>query len=200
MSQINLFKTTGSLVQKPKNGFVAMFADESDTIKFKKSDNTVVDTLLTATSASYANQAEISTRADYGYQDTIVYRATTTTSANGAVTWTELYRNAPASVLTLQNSDTEIKVGQGVAFRMEWYIGYVPSSNYFTMDAQYLVGSTWTAWRGNVAYGRVVTGGGTNWGGGTYAVDVATSNQTFRFLAGSNGLPVGVGLIFTRIS
>lgn len=196
MAQINQYLTSASYVVKPKSGYAAMFIDENKTIKLKDDQGTVMGSVLSADTASYAVSSSYTADALLASGNTVIYRATSTTSANGVVSFAQQFNNTYSGFVTVTNNQ-EFVVAR--TSKIDWYIGYVPANSYYTMTLQYYSSGTWQTFRGDLSYATVATGGSTNFGGGTYATDYISANTRFRLLAGSSGLPVGVGLVLTRL-
>ena len=204
MGQINLLKTSGSAVLTPRTGFVSMFVDENETLKAKTSSGTILPSILTADSASYAQSAVTSKTAEYTVNATSIYTSNAATSANQPIAWnTAKYESSNINNrITWSAGNTNFKLAVGGTYKIEWILpGYFGNTNYYKMMMQYSDngGSTWQLLRGGDAYASVSNGGGTNWGGGGYAVDftIGSATRLWRVLTETNGVPAGPTLVIS---
>jgi hypothetical protein len=137
-------------------------------------------------------------------QNQAIYRSTSNTNANSAVsTWNSRFNNIAAGDLTFTSS-TSFALSNGI-YKLEWALPYQQASTYNLMVLQEYSSSAWGTFLNNNGYAAVGNGGDNNWGGGTFAADIvdcSSSTRTFRLfnLDGSRGLYYGATFIITKLN
>lgn len=137
-------------------------------------------------------------------QNQAIYRSTSNTNANSAVsTWNSRFNNIAAGDLTFTSS-TSFALSNGI-YKLEWALPYQQASTYNLMVLQEYSYSAWGTFLNNNGYAAVGNGGDNNWGGGTFAADIvdcSSSTRTFRLfnLDGSRGLYYGATFIITKLN
>jgi len=133
-----------------------------------------------------------------------VFRSTSTTSGNTVVsTWNSRFNNIAAGDLTV-TSNTTFALSNGI-YKLEWALPYQQASTYNLMVLQEYNAGAWTSFLSDNGYAAVGNGGGSDWGGGTFAADIvdcSSSTRTFRLfnLDGSRGLYYGANFIITKLN
>ncbi len=137
-------------------------------------------------------------------QNQAIYRSTSNTSANAAVTtWNSRFNNIAAGDLTV-TSNTTFALANGI-YKLEWALPYQQASTYNLMALQENISGTWAGFLNDYGFAAVGNGGGSDWGGGTFAADIvdcSSSTRTFRLINGdgSRGLYYGATLIITKLN
>lgn len=134
-----------------------------------------------------------------------VFRSTSNTSAGTAVsTWNSRFNNIAAGDLTV-TSGTTFALSNGI-YKIEWALPFQQSNTYNIMVLQENVSGTWSTFLNENAYAAVSNGGGTDWGGGTFAADVidcSSSTRTFRLIntdGAGRTLYNGANFIITKLN
>lgn len=139
-------------------------------------------------------------------QNQAIFRSTTNTAAVTPIsTWSSSFNNISSGDLTI-GSNTTFALSNGF-FKIEWALPYQSAGDtYNAIQLQENIsGSTWSAFKNNYAYSQIGNGGGTQWGGGTYAADVvdcSTSTRRFRIINsdGWRELFAGATLVITKLN
>ncbi len=137
-------------------------------------------------------------------QNQAIYRSTSNTSANAAVsTWNSRFNNIAAGDLTV-TSNTTFALSNGI-YKLEWALPYQQASTYNLIVLQENISGTWTGFLNDYGFAALGNGGSSDWGGGTFAADIvncSSSTRNFRLINGdgSRGLYYGATFIITKIN
>lgn len=118
-------------------------------------------------------------------QNQAIFRSTASTASGGTAisSWDQRFNNIAAGDLTV-NSNTTFTLSNGY-YKLEWALPYQPANNYNIMRLQEYSSSTWGTFLNNDQYSSVANGGGSDYGGGTFAADIvdcSSNTRTFRFI------------------
>lgn len=139
-------------------------------------------------------------------QNQAIYRSTSNTNAYGGVisTWNSRFNNIASGDLTV-NSNTSFTLSNGI-YKLEWALPYQPTNTYNIMVLQENISGTWSTFLNDNAFASLSNGGGSDWGGGTFAADIVdcTSGlRVFRFVntdAAGRTLYSGATFIITKLN
>lgn len=113
-----------------------------------------------------------------------VFRSTSNTSAGAAVSsWNTRFNNIASADLTI-TSNTTFALSNGI-YKLEWALPFQQANTYNVMQLQENKSGTWGLFLNDNGFAAVGNGGGTDWGGGTYATDVidcTAGTRTFRLI------------------
>lgn len=133
-----------------------------------------------------------------------VFRSTSNTNANSVVSsWNSRFNNIAAGDLTI-TSNTSFALSNGI-YKLEWALPYQQANTYNMMVLQEFRSSTWASFLNDNGYAALGNGGNTEWGGGTFAVDIVdctSGTRTFRLfnLDSWRGLYYGASFIITKLN
>jgi hypothetical protein len=138
-------------------------------------------------------------------QNQAIYRSTSNTSAGQAITsWNARFNNIASGDLTFTSSTT-FTLSNGI-YKIEWALPFQSSNTYNSLQLQELSSGSWGAFRNDGGYANLSNGGGTDWGGGTFAADIldcSSTSKTIRIInndGASRTLFYGVTLIITKLN
>ncbi|MFZ9302895.1 MAG: hypothetical protein ACO239_05960 [Sediminibacterium sp.] len=138
-------------------------------------------------------------------QNQAIFRSTSSINALNAISsWESRFNNISNGDLAISSS-TNFALSNGF-YKIEWALPYQTSSTYNDMLLQENISGTWSTFRNNNAYARIANGGGSDWGGTTFAADVVdctSSTRTFRlYNADGTGrtLFAGATFIITKLN
>jgi hypothetical protein len=138
-------------------------------------------------------------------QNQAIYRSTSNTSAGQAITsWNARFNNIASGDLNFNLSTFTLSNG---IYKIEWALPFQSSNTYNSMQLQELLsGGSWGTFRSDGGYANLANGGGTDYGGGTYAADIldcSSASRTIRIYnndGASRTLFYGVTLIITKLN
>ncbi len=136
-------------------------------------------------------------------QNQAIYRSSSNTAVGGVVTWASRFNNIATGDIAVASNQT-FQLSNGI-YKIEWALPYGQSSTYNLIQLQELQSSTWNAFLNDGGYANLGNGGGSDWGGGTFAADVVnctSSTRNFRFvnMDGSRILYYGATFTITKLN
>ena len=138
-------------------------------------------------------------------QNQALFRSISNTLANVAITsWNSRFNNIATGDLTV-TSNTTFALSNGI-YKMEWSLPFQQSNTYNVLQLQEYTSGAWNIFLNDGGYANISNGGGTDWGGGTFAADVVdctSATRTFRLInpdAAGRVLYYGATFIITKLN